>query len=84
MTGGYLEPLKILNDKTVSKKNFEIVCPIQLCVLQLKRYDEVMEEFRQQRYFLRNIILKGSDQERTQLVYSWLQVYCVLTTVSDV
>lgn len=40
----------------------------------MKNYDEVMEEFRQQVRYLKNIILLGTEQQRTQMLYSWIQV----------
>ncbi|GMH33537.1 hypothetical protein BSKO_01371 [Bryopsis sp. KO-2023] len=40
---------------------------------ELRQYDEVMEDFRQQLSYLRDIILRGNHQQRTQMVYSWLQ-----------
>eukprot|EP00210_Caulerpa_lentillifera_P001949 g1870.t1 len=40
---------------------------------QLASYDEIMEEFRQHFHFLKRILIQGTNEERTQLLYCWIQ-----------
>ena len=50
--------------------------------LQTKQYDEVMEQYRSNMYALRRLVLKGTAQQRLQVIYMFMQVVEVYFSIS--
>ncbi|KAG1663910.1 hypothetical protein FOA52_002673 [Chlamydomonas sp. UWO 241] len=47
----------------------------QMSRWEAKRYDEVVEEYRRSIYSLRRLMLRGSAQQRTQVIYMFIQMW---------
>ncbi|GAX81593.1 hypothetical protein CEUSTIGMA_g9021.t1 [Chlamydomonas eustigma] len=47
----------------------------QMARLETKKYDEVIEEYRRSIYALRRLILQGTAQQRTQVIYMFIQIW---------